>query len=394
MNASLSRTAVAALSLLAWLVAAAPAGAGSTTALQVEAVRAPQSVHGSDGREHVEYDLVITNAFSGVATLESLEVRGDGRRLLTLRGSRLAAATQRLFDTAPTAAIAPASTVVTQVDLVLPRSAGRTVPSRLTHRIKYAIPANAPSRSIIGSTTVDAPALRVDRRAPVVIASPLRGSGWLNGNGCCNDPSSPHRSTVLAWNGTYLTPEMFAVDWVRMVGGVVYTGDGKQNSDWPTFGAPVYAVADGTVVSTVNTNPDIPPFENNPGLRGPEGYPGNSVYIKIAPGVYAGYAHLKRGSVRVRRGQRVRAGQQIGLLGNSGNTTAPHLHFGIQDRPDLLSGSLPFEIDRFTLEGTVSPASVPPNVIVAGTPHPERRSHPLQYSIAAFSPGPAAGHRR
>ncbi|MFN8130069.1 MAG: M23 family metallopeptidase [Solirubrobacteraceae bacterium] len=385
--------AAAGLALAVPLATAAPAGADTTTALQVQAAHAPQRVHGSDGREHVEYDLVITAAFSGAATLKSLEVRGDGRRLLTLRGGRLAAVTRPLFAAQPTLVIAPASSVVTQVDLVLPRAAGRTAPRRLTHRISYAIPADAPSRSIIGSTTVDGPALRVDRRAPIVIGSPLRGSGWANSNGCCGDPESPHRSALLAWNGSYVTPEMFAIDWVRLAGGRAHRGDGTRNTDWNFYGAPVYAVADGTVVSAVDGLPDIPPFTANPNLRGPKDYPGNNVQIRIRPGVYAGYAHLQTGSVRVRPGQRVQAGQMIGRVGNSGNTTGPHLHFGIQARPDLLSESLPFEIDRYTLQGTVSPDSVAPNFVIAGPSRRERRSLPLMNSVITVTPGLSAGRR-
>jgi hypothetical protein len=106
------------------------------------------------------------------------------------------------------------------------------------------------------------PVLRIDRRAPIVTSAPLRGSGWLNANGCCRDSTSPHRETRLSSsNGAYVTPEIVAVDWIRVGNGAPYTGDGKQNSDWPDFGAPVYAVANGTVVSTVNNKPDIPPFE-------------------------------------------------------------------------------------------------------------------------------------
>ncbi len=50
-----------------------------------------------------------------------------------------------------------------------------------------------------------------------------------------------------------------------------------------------------------------------------------------AAGRYAAYLHMQTGSVRVKIGQRLRTGQIIGRLGNSGNTTGPHLHFGIQD---------------------------------------------------------------
>lgn len=374
------RMAIAGVWLLVGLFAAAPAGA-RPTALQVEAPGAPQFVHGSDGREHVEYDLIITNVFTAEATLKSLEVRGDGRRLLVLSGAALAAVTLPPFGSAPTARIAPAATVVTLVDIALPRSAGRAVPTRVTNRIQYAIPTDAPSRSLIGSTTVTAPRLRTDQRAPVVIAPPLRGSGWLDLNGCCSKPTSLHRNTVLSQNGTYVTPEIFAIDWIRLVHGRLYTGDGKHNTDWPAYGAPLYAVADGTVVSTVNNLPDILPLAA-PNLKGPQDYGGNNVCIKIGPHRYAVYAHLQPGSVRVRRGQRVRTGQIIGLLGNSGNTNLPHLHFGIQERPDPLSKSEPFGINSYTVEGTVDLAtSVRSQITVTGPPHLERRSLPLINSV-------------
>jgi hypothetical protein len=390
----ISRTiAVVGVAMFVWPFAGALSDAQTSSALRVEVSGAPQRVHGSDGREHIEYDLIITNAFTADATLGSLKVRGDGRPLLSLSGAALGAATFPLAsETATGGRIGPASTVVTQVDVELPRSAGRTVPRLLTNRIGYAIPANAPLRPVIGAATVDVPAVRVDRRAPVVIAAPLRGTGWLNANGCCKDPTSPHRQAVLATShGSYITPEMFAIDWVRVVNGRLHTGDGSRNSDSPTFGAPLYAVANGNVVSTVDNKPDIPPSSPNPDLRTPRDFGGNSVFLRIGPGLYACYAHIQRGSVRVRRGQRVRVGQRIGLVGNSGNTTGPHLHFGIQRRPDCLSENEPFEIDRYRLEGIVGPGTVPPLISVVGRRRGERRSFPLIASVSTLLPSDRPG---
>jgi hypothetical protein len=214
----------------------------------------------------------------------------------------------------------------------------------------------------------------------------LRGSGWVNGNGCCDDPTSPHRHTVLATStGGYVTPEVFAIDWSRIVKGVLFTGDGSKNSDYPTFGSPLYAVANGTVVRAVDGMPDIPPRTQNPFLRTPYDFGGNRVLLRIGPGRYACYAHIKEGSVRVRVGQHVRVNQRIGLVGNSGNTTLPHLHFGIQRRPDCLSASEPFEIDRFKLQGMADPTSVPPHIKIVRKPRRERRSLPLIRSVATFS---------
>jgi Peptidase family M23 len=371
--------------VLYFAVAASAVAAGprrlDSTALTVQSATASRSVYGSDRRGHVEYDLLITNVFTAPVTLKQLQVRADGRLLLRLRGAALAAATHTILGEAPVARVPASATVETVVDVVLPRSAGRTVPRRLTNRIDYSVPADAPGRAVIGSTTVNAPILRPARRAPIVIGSPVRGPGWYDGNGCCADLTSAHRTTVLADNGSYVTPEIFAIDWIRVVDGTVYAGNGSHLRDWRgTYGAPLYAVADGTVVVTVDGRPDIAPGAN-PLLSAPEDFTGNEVVLRIAPGQYAVYFHLERGSVRVRVGQRVRRGQQIGALGNSGNSSAPHLHFGIEDGPSGLANSLPFEIDRFVLEGHVIPGATLPKVNVTGRRRRLRRALPLIESV-------------
>jgi murein DD-endopeptidase len=145
-------------------------------------------------------------------------------------------------------------------------------------------------------------------------------------------------------------------------------------------------VADGTVISRRDGLPDIPPFEANPDLRRPEDWAGNHAIIRIGPRRYAVYGHLQTGSVRVRRGQRVRAGQRISRLGNSGNTQGPHLHFGIQERPNFFSQSVAFVIDRFRLEGIAERAPTPPRVRITGRPRTERRSFPLIRSVTRLAP--------
>ncbi len=378
-------------SLLA-LIAGASLGTGEssaaqTTALQVTTTGAPQRVHGTDGREHVEFNLVITNSFTAEVTLTSVTVRGDGEKLLTLNGDALAEFTHPVGGGQPTTTIPSSSTVATLVDVVLPRSAGRTVPKRLSSRIAYTFPPGSPSEAIIGSKVVRGDALRVDRRVPIEVAPPLRGTGWASANACCGDPTAQHRSTILSVDGTYVAIETFVVDYIRIVDGRFFAGDGTQNTDWFGYGVPIRSVADGTVVSAVNGRPEVPPFiVGNPTLTSPSDLCGNGVVVKIGQGEFAHYCHMQTGSVRVEVGDRVRTGAALGLFGNSGNTDGPHLHFGIQDGPDALtSTSLPFEIDRFRLEGTAANGPAPGEVTVIGEPHDERRSHPLVTSVSDYS---------
>jgi murein DD-endopeptidase MepM/ murein hydrolase activator NlpD len=108
--------------------------------------------------------------------------------------------------------------------------------------------------------------------------------------------------------------------------------------------------------------------------------------VKIQRGVFAHYCHLQPGSVRVRVGQRVRTGQQLGLVGNSGNTSGPHLHLGLTDGPHpLISNSLPFEIDRFRFAGNAAPTDTLGTLTLTGSAHEERRAHPLVYSVSDYS---------
>ncbi len=357
------------------------------TTLEVRGIAPPRVVMGTDGRRHVEYDLAITNVFTADVSLTSLEVRDvSGGLLLRLEGDALAAVTTEFLGVTPTATLEPSQTVQTVVDVVLPRGAG--VPARLTHLLDYEFPPDALFYQLIGSRQVDGPVLRVERRKPIVVSPPLRGPGWIATNACC-EPSS-HRSFVLAANGSFVTPEVFAIDFIREVGGRVGEGDGSQNSQWFGHGQPVVAAAGGRVVRVRNDIPEVPPgtgTRDNPTLRTVNDFGGNGVVIRIRAGVYALYGHMVPGSVRVNEGDQVETGERLGLLGNTGNTSAPHLHFGLIDGRGLLSSdSLPFVIDRFTYGGQAELTANFPEVNITGTPRPVRKAHPLTNSIANFPP--------
>src|SRR5918992_2830613 len=87
--------------------------------------------------------------------------------------------------------------------------------------------------------------------------------------------------------------------------------------------------------------------------------PGNHVIIDMGHDEFAMYAHMIPGSVVVREGQFVRAGEKLGRLGNSGNTIVPHLHFQVMDRPSPLNSvGLPFVFDRMALQGRLAGSSL------------------------------------
>jgi murein DD-endopeptidase MepM/ murein hydrolase activator NlpD len=155
-------------------------------------------------------------------------------------------------------------------------------------------------------------------------------------------------------NGTLDPSEGFAIDWIKVDReGKAFRTDGKKSEDWLGYGIDVLAVAPGIVVETMRDLPDEPPGIAPTSLKVSE-IAGNHVLLDLGNGRYAMYAHLAPHSVTVRVGDRVKAGVKLGLLGNSGNTTAPHLHFQISDRPSTLDvTSLPFIFRNMMLQGRI-----------------------------------------
>ncbi len=116
--------------------------------------------------------------------------------------------------------------------------------------------------------------------------------------------------------------------------GATHTGDGKTLTQYFAWGRPIVAPAPGTVIEVEGDMPD-----NAPGVMDRKHPFGNHVVLDCGNHEYAVFAHLKRGSVSLKAGARVNTGEQIGLCGNSGNTSQPHLHFHLQDKPHLLGDS-------------------------------------------------------
>lgn len=112
--------------------------------------------------------------------------------------------------------------------------------------------------------------------------------------------------------------------------GMPYKTDGKTNEDYYSFGKEIIAPCAGEVVLVVDGVKD-----NLPGSMNPAFLTGNTVIIKTANNEYLIFAHFKQHSIVVKQGQMVNQGQLLGLCGNSGNTTAPHLHFHIQKVEDI-----------------------------------------------------------
>lgn len=315
-------------------------------------VAAPVPVPTTDGKVHLAYELLVTNALGGDVTLTSLSVKAADKELLSLAGDQLTYWTRTLGAVqTPTRKLGPGQAGIVWLDVVLDRSA--PVPGELSHTIGVDLAQPMPPLLPATMTEDHVAPVTVSSQQPVVISPPLDGPRWLDGNSCCD--MTAHRLAMNPLNGSLWAAERFAIDYVQLSeNGTIFTGDRSKPESYPYFGADIHAVADGPVVAVLDGLPEQVAGKSPTGLPLDQ-YGGNHVVQDIGNGNYAFYAHLKTGSVQVKPGDQLTTGQVIANLGNTGNTDAPHLHFHVMSTPDpLRSNGLPFVFKNFRLDATMA----------------------------------------
>ncbi len=173
----------------------------------------------------------------------------------------------------------------------------------------------------------------------------------------------------LALNGSLYTAQRFATDWEQLdAQGRIYVGDPRDPASYIIYGNPVYAVADARVAAAVDGLPNSPPGQL-PAMLPIEQVDGNHVVLDLGHGRYALYAHLQPGTVRVHAGETVRRGQLLGLVGTSGNSSEPHLHFQLMDHPSALAANgLPYRLRQFTAASRGTSTDAFDKAIIDGKP--------------------------
>ena len=129
--------------------------------------------------------------------------------------------------------------------------------------------------------------------------------------------------------------QKFAFDFlIADSSGKTYTGEGNKNEDYFAFGQEIRSPADGIATDVITGVRD-----NVPGSMNPYSTLGNAVLIKHREHEVSVLAHFKQGSIRIEPGDKVKKGQVLGLCGNSGNSSEPHLHYHLQNTPIIQDGT-------------------------------------------------------
>lgn len=356
---------------------------------------APAAVAASDGRAHLAYELHLSNfyAATGALRIVRLEVYADAAQtpLAQFAGDALLRLGKAGADGAaqtPPEGIAIGGGQRTVLFVWLDLAQDAPTPKTLRHRIEFVDAHGA-------HTWIDGAAVALSTTAPVSLGPPLAGGTWLAYEGPSN-AQSHHWGSVVAANGEATIPQRYALDLIGLdrAGHAVRAGAGElaktRHRDWIGYGAQVLAVADGTVRAVRDGETERAPLapQPEPAALSADDLYGNYVILEIAPQVFVHYAHLQPGSVAAKAGERVRRGQAIGRLGQSGNAGGPHLHLHVSNAATFeQSEGLPFVFDRLRTLGrrSIREALAPDSPFVPA-PQTRQARMPLDGDVIGFDP--------
>lgn len=307
----------------------------------------------TDGSFHLAYELVLTNAVKSNITIESIEIHDPERNDKAVAIMSADGIKTNMYFTGsiePKTTLKAAQTCVLKINLIF--ESLRDIPQYLEHLIT--VTTDKPSRYFPSKLVERVARTMVVADPTAVISPPVKGKRWVAVATCCD---SYHRNAILPVNGRWHVAQRYAIDWIKLdEHNKMVTGDPKKNESYPQYGEEIFAVAEGTIVHVQDGLPDYVPggFPTDLPLEHADG---NSVVQDIGNGRFVLYAHMIPNTVRVSKGDHVSRGQVLGLLGNSGNSDGPHLHFHIMDSPmPLASSGIPYVIDSFILRGSVKSA--------------------------------------
>jgi len=336
-------------------------------------VQAAPTAFPNSGRTYLVYEVRLTNLGKAPLGVSRLEVRDAGNvtvaPIASFEGETLDKVLQHfgnpaIGDLMPDAAeghrnLAAGETMMVFLTVIVP--AGARVPDRLSHRL------------FTTDASIEGAIVSTHAHRLAVIAPPLEGTWRAFAGAGSND--SHHRRQIGVLGGHAALPNRHAIDWKRIENGASFSGSESDIGSYYSYRQQVLAVANGTVVGANDGIPD-----NAPGHVGAEALKlsletmfGNLIVLDLGQGQFAQYMHLQPGSLRVKIGQRVRRGDVIALVGNSGSSFEPHLHFEVTTSPTPMGGEgLPYVFDEY-------------EDVTNGVPQRRRRELPTKDSAVDFA---------
>ena len=341
----------------------------------------PPTAFRGDTQWHLCYEIYLTNLSSSSWTVQRIDVKNEsGAPLLTVQEKELDRvlshpALPPSSKGGPAAEIAPGEAVIAYMWIDLTK--GAPIPTHLQHQ--FGLKKSGDEKN----DELGAPMTPVSSKPPEII-SPLRGKNWVAVNGPSN--TSLHRRTMIVLDATPHIAQRYAIDWLQIGDdGQTYHGDAKDNRSYYCYGVEARAVADGVVVEVKDGIPENTPNASPVVPITLETIAGNHVNLDLGGGVYAMYAHLQPGSIRVKLGDKVTPEQVIGLVGNTGNSSEPHLHFQLMNRNSpLASEGLPYSLPAFEVTGR--PSSDKATFDHLAAPETHHGDLPLDGEVVDFEP--------
>jgi murein DD-endopeptidase len=292
-------------------------------------------------RDQVVYELHLTNFARTDAVVTAVRVESNRGPLIEYRAEELHRRITRpglRNDHPEPQLLAPGMRAV--IHLWIPLRDAAIVPTSIDHVVELTLK----REERVETVTVQGGATTLAMVPAVVLGAPLKGGPWV----AIYDPllKGGHRTAIYTLEGRARIPGRFAIDFIELPpqGGLARDPKARPTTG-NGWGADVLAVADGTIVTAQDGVPD-----GMPQPVAPEIASGNYVVLDLGSARFAFYEHLQRGSVRVKRGDKVRRGEVLAKLGSSGSSSiGPHLHFHVADANQTLAAEgLPFVFRAFT----------------------------------------------
>ena len=379
-NRCLTRiTAISAICLSLSLSSPCPAQTRYIRHPIIECYEEPIPVKSSDGTS-LFYEIHITNITRGELELKKIDIYDSSSDAIvkTYKGEALDKKTKQFGvkrDYEDKLKVRGGFRAVVFLQLDFPTRA--KLPTELKHRISYTIP------DIEGKAadTYTEFSIHVSPKQPVVIGPPVGDGIWLIVNTASHEDGG-HRGSFRTHQGRMGDRARYGIDILgtnedgeildlnlkmeqvvadRVLRSISPRIKGEKaklkdlglllNENWYGYGAEILAVKDGIVAHVTDNIPEnANPPERSVPMNTFENVGGNSITLNIGNGNYVVYSHLIPGNVQVKAGDRVKKGQVLARLGNSGNSDAPHLHFHIQDSEYGGEGQ-PFVFEQFEFLG-------------------------------------------